>query len=486
MTERLLSVKNVSKSFGPTRALADVSLEIKAGECAALVGRNGAGKSTLVAIIAGVSKPDGGQLEVRNGAGRVGCVFQRSRLVPAATAAENIVMSSFPLRGGLIDWRAARATAEAELAKWGCAHLVDTPVEDLEPVDRKIVEICRALIGAPEVLLLDEPTAELDKAGAERLFAAIRAAKDRGVGVVYVSHHLEEVLEICDTAHILRDGHLVRSVELGSVTIPEIVSDMVGDAETTADTLRPPSEGRIGDDLVEVRELRTARGVSNITIRKGECLGITGLDGAGQYELGAALAGLNPPLAGQVLIEGRAASLSSVRNATAAGIVATPADRHAGGYVPAMSVLENATMAVLRTLSRWGMFIDGRAQRRVFTDLVETWQIKHSSPSQAVEELSGGNQQKVVLARTVAAAPTLLVLMNPTAGVDVAAKASIYESISHMLQQGRTVLIISNDTSDFVLCDRLLTMYRGAFNEEFWPPFVEKSVMSAIQGGKTE
>lgn len=485
MAETLLKVRDVSKSFGPTRALSGVSLDIKAGECAALVGRNGAGKSTLVSLLAGVAKADTGHIEVSSSAAGLGCVFQRSRLVPAATAAENILMGAFPRRRGLVDWAAVSRMAEEALDAWGCAHVVNKAVEDLAPVDRKIVEICRAMISGPDVLLLDEPTAELDQAGAQRLFEAIRGATSRGVGVVYVSHHLEEVLDVCDTAHVLRDGHLVRSVAAESITIPELVADMVGDAETSAETLRPAEEGRLGDELVRVAGLRTSRGSCDFVIRRGECLGLTGLDGAGQYEVGAALAGLLPVESGEVSLNGVPVDLSSPRKAAAAGIGAIPADRHAGGYVPAMSVLDNVTLGVLRRLTRGPRVIDGRAQLKMFRELVDTWQIKCSSPSQAVEELSGGNQQKVVLARSVATTPKVLVLMNPTAGVDVAAKASIYESVSQVLKNGGTVLVISNDSSDFVLCDRLLTMYKGSINDELTPPFLEKTIANAIQGGES-
>jgi len=494
MSEAIV-VDSVSKSFGPTRALADVTVSIRRGESRALIGKNGAGKSTLMSILTGLVAPDTGSVRLIDADGRttdgsaVGCVYQRSTLVPAATAAENIALNQFPTSRRMIRWREVRRRAVETLAAWDCEHVAHVPVEDLDPLERKIVEICRVLASGPQVLLLDEPTAGLDRPAVQRLFSSIAAARERGVTVIFVSHHLHEVFEVCDSVTVLRDGRLVMSDRLEHLSVPDLVEAMVG--ETAAAAAAEVKEHRRAATVDPDRPpVLVASGVSAtpkvhdvaLELRAGECVGLTGIDGAGHMQLAEVLTGQRAPEAGRVVVDGTALPFGTVTGAMAAGIGFTPEDRHLSGYVPALSVAENATLGVLRRFAGRFRILDFRSRDAAYQRLADEWQIKAHSPWQATEELSGGNQQKVVLARSMAADPRVLVLINPTAGVDVQAKTSIYSTIDGLKQRGQSVLVVTSDDGDLEICDRVLVMVDGTVATELHPPFSEKVLAAAVQG----
>lgn len=493
MTEAIV-IENVSKSFGPTRALTDVSFTIERGESRALVGKNGAGKSTIMSILTGLVAPDAGSVQVpgadgRNDFGAVGCVYQRSTLVPAATAAENIALNRYPTSLSLIRWKSVRQSAIDALADWGCAHVADTPVEQLDPLERKIVEICRVLASGPRVLLLDEPTAGLDRPAVRRLFDNIAKARERGVSIIFVSHHLHEVFEVCDSVTVLRDGKVVLTDRLASLGIPDLIEAMVGESAAKA-----ASEVRAHADAstarADERPVLSAAGINvdgrlhdvDIALRPGECVGLTGIDGAGHMQLAEVLTGQLTPSAGSVQIDGSPLRLGSIPAAIAAGVGFTPEDRHIAGYIPALSVAENSTIGIVRSFANRLRLIDFRKRDRAYQSLADEWAIKAHSSSQAVEELSGGNQQKVVLARSVAADPRVLVLINPTAGVDVEAKSSIYSTLDALKAKGQSVLVVSSDDGDLEICDRVLVMFEGEIVTELRPPFSEVNLAAAVQG----
>lgn len=486
-------VDRVSKSFGPTRALSGVSLSIDRGESRALVGKNGAGKSTLMSVLTGLVKPDSGSVSVLSGDSRsdfsrVGCVYQRSTLVPAATAAENIALNAFPRSGKLINWRAVRRQAVEALSEWGCERTVDTPVEQLDPLERKIVEICRVLSSGPKVLLLDEPTAGLDRPAVQKLFAHITKARERGVTVIFVSHHLHEVFEVCDSVTTLRDGRLVSTERLCDLTVADLVEAMVGESAATvaAETREHRAAGHVdaGRPVLRAQGLIAAPKVRDVDLElhAGECVGLTGIDGAGHMQLAEILTGQRSVESGTVTVDDRPVRLGNVRAAMAAGIGFTPEDRHISGYFPALSVAENATLGMLSSLTNRFHLINFRKRDAQYQHLADEWSIKAHGAGQAIEELSGGNQQKVVLARSVAADPRVLVLINPTAGVDVQAKNSIYSTIDALKQRGQSVLVVTSDDGDLEICERVLAMFDGEVIRELHPPYSETELAAAVQG----
>ena len=491
---QVIVVDRVSKSFGPTRALSEVSLSIDRGESRALIGKNGAGKSTLMSVLTGLVAPDSGTVSVLGSDGRsdfsgVGCVYQRSTLVPAATAAENIALNAFPRSGRLINWRAVRRQAVEALSEWGCERTVDTPVEQLDPLERKIVEICRVLSSGPQVLLLDEPTAGLDRPAVQKLFANIARAKERGVTVIFVSHHLHEVFEVCDTVTTLRNGMLVATERLADLTVADLVEAMVGESAdaVAAETREHQEAGTVDTDRPPVLRARAVvaapkvRG-ADLDLRGGECVGLTGIDGAGHMQLAEVLTGQRRADSGTVTVDERPVRLGEVSAALSAGIGFTPEDRHLAGYIPAMSVAENATLSVISSFAERLHLINFRRRDQQYQRLADEWSIKARGAGQAVEELSGGNQQKVVLARSVAGDPRVLVLINPTAGVDVQAKKSIYSTIDGLKQRGQSVLVVTSDDGDLEICDRVVVMVDGEIVRELRPPYSETVLAAAVQG----
>lgn len=485
-TPTAVRVKDVSKSFGANRALEDVSMTIKKGSSLALVGRNGAGKSTLISVITGMLPPDSGsvEFELSDQISGIGCVFQRSTLVAELSAAENIMLNNYPRKLGVVNWRELAARGRRILAEWDCEHISDKPVSSLAPVERKIVEICRALSRNPSVLLLDEPTAGLDYAGAQRLFARIREAQERGVSILYVSHHLEEIFEICDSTTVLRDGRVVLDRELEGMSIRDLVEAMVGDPDAVKGPAAPRPIAVGAKPVLTVESLRVDVRVLDVDlqVKEGECIGLAGLEGAGHMQVAQALCGLIPADAGTVTIDKRRLRRLKVAECIRSGIGFIPEDRHDGGYVPALSVSENATLPIMRTLRGKLGTVSRRRRVQKYTQLGGEWSIKASSPDQPIEELSGGNQQKVVLARAMSTGPSTIILMNPTAGVDIAAKQSIYETIRASAETGKAVVIASTDDDDFAICHRVLVMVRGNVHRILKAPFTGHELAMAIQG----
>lgn len=502
-----IDVRSVSKSFGATKALIDVSMSVAAGEARALLGRNGAGKSTLVSLLTGIQRPDRGTIRIAGraattGASAIACVYQHSRLVPALTVAENVMLGHYPRRrGGAIDWGRVRHEAERHLAAWDLAPLAGLLVEQLDPVQAKVVEICRALTQSPSVLLLDEPTAGLDRDDAERLFAVVDRLKAQGVTLVYVSHHLEEIYRLCDSATVLRDARHVVTAPLGELPMQALVAAMVGadappqlTAHATAESSAPVAPAAVGEDApVRLR----ARGLSvpdrvdrfDLEVRRGECVGIAGIEGSGKGEIGAVLAGLLRPAAGDVAVDGRPVGLGDVRTSLRAGIAYVPPDRHAQGLVAELSVSENATMTAARRLARRplpglpGLLLPSDRDR-VYQGLAREWEILAASPQQAIGELSGGNQQKCVMARGLATDPAVIVLHNPTAGIDVAAKASIMGTLAGIFASGACGVVISEDPDDFALCSRILVVFQGRQIAALDADWTEGELVSAMQGAE--
>lgn len=493
-----LRLRGISKRFGTTTALDSVSMEAQEGEVRALLGRNGAGKSTLIAVVTGLLTPERGTLEfpVAEAAGlrpdqRVACVYQKSTLVPGLTATENIVLDVYPTnRLGLVDWKTSRKRAIELLDEWGARDFADVLVEDMDPLHRKIVEICRALYSGSRILLLDEPTAGLDGDATRNLFERMGDLTRQGYTIIYVSHYLEEVFEVCDSVTIVRDGRHVMTGPLEGLTVSDLVDAMVGEKfaeqEEAIEALAPADP--------EAPPMLRVSGVSvdgviddfSVEIRPGECVGLIGLEGSGIFDVARVIAGLQDRGAGEVQVRGAKVPAGDVQKAIQKGIGYLPEDRHESGFVPEMPNEENATLSILSRLTGALGMISTSKRRAAYSDLSRAWEIKQASFQQHTRELSGGNQQKVALARTFASKPDVLVLANPTAGVDVSAKASIVDSIASRVSRDRTAcMIISTDESEFQPCSRVLVLYKGRLVGELDAPWTEQQMAAAVQGDLT-
>jgi simple sugar transport system ATP-binding protein len=494
--------EHVSKSFGETAALVDVSLDVRAGECHGLVGRNGAGKSTLVSLLTGLTRPDRGTIRLA-GVGapgladraawlaRVACVYQRSMVVPPLTVAENVFLNR-PTGGGgpVVSWRRMRAEARALMLEWGFDVDVDQEAGRLTVEQRQIVEIARALSSGARFLILDEPTAALEKGAVERLFERVRRMREGGVGVLYISHHLEEIYEICDRVSVLRDGQLVLSGEVSGISQANLVAAMVGSAPprraTEIEAARTQAEPGVirlqTEHLVVLSRAGSVADVS-LSVRAVVCVGLVGLDGSGTATVADAIVGLVKPRSGTIAINGSPVRQGKVDATLRRGVGYVPQDRHARGFAPQLGVGENLTLAVLdRLAGRFGLMSfarrDAIAQRQA-----EQLQIVARSLQQPVSSLSGGNQQKVVVGRALAPDPNVLVVVNPTVGVDVASKEALLDALDRARDQGVALLLVSDDFEDLRVCTRLVVMVRGRIVAEFErPPWDRQRLIAAVEG----
>ena len=478
-TAPLLEVRGLEKSFPGVRALSGVSFDVNAGEVHALLGENGAGKSTLIKIVSGVYQPDAGEILIDGRATRfaapeeakragVATIYQELLLFPELTVAENIFLGHAPrARGGRIDWRAMRAEAEALLASLEIDDLAaDQIVGALSVGHRQRVEILRALSHDARILIMDEPTAALTESDVERLFDIVRKLKSRGVGIVYISHRLDELFEIADRVTVLRDGAYVGSRAMAETNAAELVQMMVG---RRIENLFPKSAVPIGAPVLEARDLvrrPMTRNVS-LTVRAGEIVGLAGLVGSGRSELAQVLFGITPAEQGEIRLNAEVIHVHSPESARARGIAYVPEDRGVQGLVRPMSVLHNFSLAALGALSRLG-FIDRAAERRLAEAGVKRFSVKTSSVDEIAGRLSGGNQQKIVLGKWLANNPKLLILDEPTRGIDVGAKAEIHRLMCELAADGVAILMISSELPEVLgMSDRVLVMREGRLVAEF-------------------
>lgn len=495
------TVQNIWKAFGETQALSDVSIDVRAGECHALVGRNGAGKSTLVAIFTGLTRPDRGTVRLGTEAAPaltdraawqrlVACVYQKSMVVPSLTVAENVFLNRATGDGdhGIINWRAMRSQAHQVMLDWGFDLDVKRLAQDLTVEQRQVVEIARALSGGARFLILDEPTASLEKAAIERLFERIRRLKESGVGILYISHHLEEIYEVCNQLTVLRDGKLVLSAPVGEVKQERLVEAMVGVApQQAAENVAPKRVIASGPPRLEISHLHVSARQGPVqdvsfAVSAGECVGLVGLQGSGTTSVADAVVGLVKPVAGEIRLDGKAVPVGKVDATLRQGITYVPEDRHARGFVPYLGVGENLTTAILDRLSSWGIVSLAR-RNQIATDLVAQLSIVTSGLDQRVGQLSGGNQQKVVVGRALARKPEVLVVISPTVGVDVASKETLLNVIDAACNNGTAVLLVSDDLDDLRICTRLLIMVKGKLVKEFrQPPWDGHEVIAAVEG----
>jgi simple sugar transport system ATP-binding protein len=488
----------VSKHFGATVALNDVGLIVAPGEAHALVGRNGAGKSTLVSILTGLQRADAGEvlfsgepappITDRNAwRARVACVYQKSTIIPTISVAENLYLNrqdSVTGGNGFISWKALRTKASELLANWNID--VDPRVEAgrLTVEQRQTLEIARALSFGARFIILDEPTAQLDGAGIARLFDRLRTLRSAGVAFLFISHHLQEVFEICQTVTVYRDARHVLTTSVAGLSKERLIEAMTGEAtglrevgEHAAPVRADAAEVLRVDRLVGTSEF----GEVSFGVRAGETLGIAGAVGAGAVALGETVVGLRKPLAGNVFVAGRRVRPGSVPASLASGIGFLPEDRHRQGLVPLRSIEENLTLTVTDRLGRFGL-VSSDARRTTATALMRRLDVKASGPDQPVSALSGGNQQKVVMGRALASEPKVLVLIRPTAGVDVKSKESLLGTVESATAAGSAAVIVSDELDDLRAADRVIVMFKGRVVAELPRGWTDQQMVAAIEG----
>jgi simple sugar transport system ATP-binding protein len=508
----LVEMTGVEKRFGTTRALRGVDLTLSAGECLGLVGRNGAGKSTIVSILSGLAEPDAGEVRFAGDpAPRVGdiarwrewiaTVFQHSMIVGDLSVAENVFLGDM---ARVLSWRELRARTREIMSDWGFDIPAEARCRDLSVEQLQIVEIARALARGAKCVLLDEPTAALEREAVRRLFERVRQLTAGGVAVLYISHHLEEVFEICQRVEVLRDGEMVLTAPLAELTRDDLIAAMVGSAQvraatssglaSPADQPRQRDQQRKPDDpddaaVLTVEDLTSdsARGrLSGVSlrVRTGEIVGVTGLLSAGVATIGRTIAGAESRRGGEVRLRGALMPSGRREIAQRAGIGYIPEDRRTDGFVAHLGVAENTTMTIMDRLSdRFGLVRPGR-RAAAAAPITARLSLVSSGPGQPVEELSGGNQQKVTVARTLAHEPSLIVAITPTRGVDVASKALLLDSLADVARsRGAGVLLCSDELSDLVICDRVIVLVRGQVFAEFTePPFDRDELIVATEG----
>ena len=507
----LLRLNQIIKSFGAVRALKGVSFDLQPGDVHALVGENGAGKSTLIKIITGALQPDSGVIEINGNSIQhlnpraahslgIAAIYQQPALFPDLSVAENIALAlEKPAAVQRVRWKQRQITAAELLKRVGAAIPPETEVRHLSMPEQQLVEIARALGAGARILIMDEPTASLTAREVELLLNLVKNLRSQGVGIIYISHRLEEVFQIADRVTVLRDGESVgtkpvrhnrSAIQVSSnapaaISESELIKMMVG---REVSTVFPPSESAPGEPLLSVRNLSCqAAGVNDVSfeVRAGEILGLAGLVGAGRTELARILFGITPADAGSIWLAGRPLQIHSPGDAVEAGIAYVPEDRRRHGVILEMPIAANVTMGILPQLfpRKWLRFA---AERNLAQNYIRDLGIKTPSPETRAGNLSGGNQQKVALARWLASKPRVLILDEPTQGVDIGAKAEIHKLIRKLAADGLAVLMISSELPEILgMSDRIAVM-RGGTIATVLPAKSDPHVVLAAAVGQVE
>ena len=467
----LLSLQNIRKTFGGIRALKGVSLTLGAGEVLALVGENGAGKSTLVKVLTGIYHPEEGQIQVRgnemkfedaHAAGRAGiaAVHQETAMFDELSAAENIYMGRQPMKKGRIDWATMNEHAQKILSDIGAPFKSEVLIRNLGPAERHLVEIARALSQDAEVVILDEPTAALSRQEINDFYGIVRRLKDQGKGIIFITHKFDEIFSLADRYIVLRDGASVGAGRIADATEDSLVSLMVGrDLEHVYPAMSAPSS----TELLRVENLSHPTEFENInfTLNKGEVLGFYGLVGAGRSEAMLALFGLKEHAVGTFTLDGKPLRINGPEDAINSGIAYVPEERQRQGAILSFSVRENLTLASLGRKLR-GPWLRPADERAMTNQAIGTLSIKTDGTEQIISGLSGGNQQKVVIAKWLGTDPRIVILDEPTKGIDVGAKSAVYQLIADMVSGGLSVILVSSELPEVMhLAHRVIVMHRG-------------------------
>ncbi|WP_340683334.1 sugar ABC transporter ATP-binding protein [Amycolatopsis coloradensis] len=491
----VVSAQGVGKRYGPTVALSDVSLTVHPGESHALVGRNGAGKSTLVSILTGLSKTDTGHVEFGGVPApplsrqddwkrAVACVYQHAMVVPQLTVAENLFLNRQSGKGFAIGWQRLRRQARELLESWDVRVDVDTPAGELSVEDRQFVEIARALSYGARFIVLDEPTAQLDSQAIERLFARMRQMQDNGVTFLFISHHLHEIYEVCQAVTVLRDAKHILTAPVSEVGRAELIDAMTGEQGglSVRDASTREALAQDADEVLTVDGL-SGDGFSDVTFRihRGEVIGLAGSNASGKHQVAETVYGLRSPSDGMIEVDGKPLKPGDIPAAIRAGIGCVPRDRHHEGLVLEHSIANNATLSILDRMGKGGLASPGARYGRA-AQALKDYDIVAADADQPVSDLSGGNQQKVVLARALAGDPRLVVLINPTAGVDVKSKEALLAVVDRVRAEGKAVLIVSDELDDLRLSDRVLVLRAGAVVAEHRAGWSDGDLVADIEG----
>jgi ABC-type sugar transport system ATPase subunit len=489
-------MRGIGKSYGPVRALDDVALQLERGEVLGIVGENGAGKSTLMKILGGAEAADSGaivldgetmktaQTRAALAAGIV-VIYQELSLVPERSIAENLYLGNLPRNAaGVVDRKRLNADAAAVLARVGLRVNPTRAVRRLRLAEQQLVEIARALTRKARVVVMDEPTSSLGEHDVEVIFSAIRALSAEGVGTIFISHHLEEVFVICDRVMVLRDGRAIETRATSAWTTDALVAAMVN---RPMSEVFPERETPLGDVRLDVRGLASEQRFSDVSfnVRAGEIVGLAGLVGAGRTEVAKTIFGALPRTAGEVSIDGRTLSIKNPQSALRAGIVLVPEDRKLEGLVLDFPIRQNIVLSIVAQTALFRTIVNRRKQNAAATDAVSSLRIRTSGIMQLVRRLSGGNQQKVVLGRALTLKPRVLILDEPTRGIDVGAKVEVYRIIRRLASEGAAILIVSSELLELIgLCDRIAVMRTGQLTGVVdRPDFAQERLMSLAMTG---
>lgn len=496
-TTPLFRMEGISKRYGGVRALENADLTIETGRVHAILGENGAGKSTLIKIISGVVQPDEGRMildgkevsfpdpAAANAAGVV-CIFQELSLIPDLSVADNIVISDPPTRFGMIDRRAQRRLAEEALARAGGADIHPSAlVKDLPLSRRQIIEIAKALARKPRLLILDEATSALTAADVRTVFEVLKRLRAEGIALLYISHRMHEIAELADDCTVFRNGRKIATYEAGTKTNNEVVEMMIGREYHNVFPPKPEPKPETASTapVLEVKNLTWAPRLNGISLiaRAGEVVGLGGLDGQGQRELLLALFGVLRGTSGEVLIDGKPRAINSPRAAKASdiGMALIPEDRKTEGLMLPMSVRDNLSFAALSQLSRGGI-VDGTAERRAIDEMIRLLAIKTDGTAVPAGSLSGGNQQKLVIAKWLMRQPRIVLLNDPTRGIDVGTKQELYGLLRRLADAGAAIVLYSTDYDELIgCCDKVLVMYDGAVRRTLVGPEITERALIA-------
>jgi simple sugar transport system ATP-binding protein len=491
------SVKGCTRRYPGVLALDNATFEVAPGEVRALLGKNGAGKSTLIRMLTGADIPDSGTVLIDGaelthiGSGRaqeafeqgVRVVYQELSLVPGMTLAENLFLGRWPQKGGVIQYAAMEAEASEAMARLGLDLPPDRLVAGLSPAERQLLEIARAILGKPKLVILDEPTSSLAAAEAEKVMAAVTRVAAQGIAVIYVSHRMNEIRQIAQSTTIMRDGRIIDTVDVKGADTREIVRLMLGTEASQAAVLEDRS---LSETALEVKDLALVPKLSSVSfsLKKGEVLGIAGLLGSGRTELLQAIMGVRRFDAGHILVDGKSVKSAGYKEMVRGGFGYTPESRKEEGIVPLLGVDENTLSTNFAGVSANGVLSASRMAEAT-RKIIERLHIKTARTDTPIGTLSGGNQQKVVIGRWVYAGSRVLLLDEPTRGVDIEAKAQIYAIIRQLAAEGRSFIFVSSEIEELPLvCDRVLVLRDGALKEEFKSPNIDQdSLMAACIAG---
>jgi rhamnose transport system ATP-binding protein len=478
VTEYILKLSNITKRFGGVEVLHGVSFTLRKGEVHALLGENGAGKSTLIKVITGVHQPDAGEIDL-NGkqihfndtreshqAG-IAAIYQELSLFPDLNVAENIFIGRQPTTfGGRIDWRKLYAEAEKLLALLGVHLELKQKARNLSIAQQQMVEIARAFSINAHILIMDEPTSSLTLNEVDDLFRLVRRLRDEGTAIVFISHRLEELFELADRVTVLRDGEYVDTCQMKDVTRDDLIRMMVG---RTINNMFPKLDVKPGKLVLKVDHLTCDGAFKDISfeLREGEILGLAGLVGAGRTNVARAIFGVEPPSSGEIQLDGQAIHITSPQQAIALGLAYVPEDRQLHGLIPPMNITANISLPVLQTYARRGWLRDKVELSAAFS-AARQMEVRANSIWQKARELSGGNQQKVVMAKWLSTKPRILILDEPTRGIDVGTKAAVHALMSKLVSEGMAILMISSELPEVLgMSDRVIVMHEGSMTAHF-------------------